>query len=626
LWSRKLLALVLVLLMVAGFVTAVYANSLPRQVDPSQAFEEVPWAQGVYEFYSGVLAATASGNFANSTSLLALSAYLHIPSTFTAPLRVFDNDIGTFNSQVQKLGTYLNETSRSLKTGFLFDANGTLTLSRIQIHRANQTLLTMESDAVTFASREGIPPSLLLPKVQALASLLQARLQTYDALLQQYDAELAGLLAGTLHLTLLTLSVDSTSPLVGSPVSFTGRLVDNRTQLPISGAAVRLVYQGANVTSAKTNADGVYSGVFLLPGVYRDNTTLRAVFSSDWLATGLFPSHSAYVFMHPVFFVPLLNASVPTPSAVDSDLLVNGQVTYQGAALPDIPVTVQAFNNTAKGSTDPAGTFSLQIHTPVSKTGDQPLLVSTSGSGPYAPVDETLQTDVVAYIPKVEVGLPYFVLSGFAVHLSGTVVANGSALPGALIQFVGPGTDVQARADGSGMFNVTLYPSLTLFSGTWSVQAKVFPNQPWVSQSSTPLDTLLINPLIGVYPVVGVVVFAKVVSGRRRRRAESAQAAEAAQAAARPAVEVSQTAGVAEDVLSLYSSAVAIAERASGASPTPSQTLREYLSVVRRSIEDPEDFTSLTGMAEGFLYGGTGDRDLTAARDALSRFGGANDA
>jgi Domain of unknown function (DUF4129) len=625
LWSRKLLAFILILLMVAGFVTAVFANSPPRQVDPSQVFEEVPWAQGVYEFYSSVLAATASGNFANSTSLLALSGFLHIPSSFYAPVRVFDNDIGTFNSQVQKLDQYLNETSRSLHGGFVFESNSSLTLSRIQIHRANATLATMESDAVTFASREGIPPALLLPKVQALQSLLQTKFQTYDSQVQQYDVQLIGLLQGTLHVTHLTVSVNDTAPLVGSGIAFTGQLVDNNTKDPVPGATVRVLYQGKNLTSAVTDGAGFYSGSARIPGVYRANTTVSALFSSDWRVTDLFPSRSQNVTLNPRYFVPTLSASVPLVAPVDGSMPVNGSVSYGGAGLPGVPVTVYAFNESYTGTTGPLGAFDLSVPTPVDVTGRMTLLVATSGSGPYAPVNSTFTTDVEAYVPSVNVDIPHLVVSGLPLRLTGTVTVDGDPLPHALLQFVGTDTNVQATADGQGRFNVTLSPSLLIFSGDWNLQARVFPQQPWVQPSTVKLSIFVLNPLFAVYPVVGVVVVARVMRGRRRSRAASILFPQPA--APEPAApEVVLPMPEHSKVLEVYSDAVALAGRVTGTSPRTSQTLREYLAEVRGELPGAESFAALTTMAEASLYGGTGDTELLVARDALAKLRRANNA
>jgi hypothetical protein len=589
-WS----ALAVAAILLASVPLSIVAASYPRQVDPSAAPEEIPYGPGLAQFYGLVLASLSGGNFTGARSLLLESGLLHIPSSISYILQRFNSLIDTAGSLLQSASSDLSSATALVDEGRLSEASRFIDSARGELLQANQTVQQLQAAALQAAQNTGMPLSLLTPRISALESLVE-----------RYSMQIASLevlvsASSFLVQTTVTLSVRPSAAPVGSSVLFSGSLSSYGGQ-PLAGRTVSIYLAGSRVATATTESDGSFSVSFRLPFIYETNVTAFASFLPSGPDSAVYsPSSSHDVHLSLLFTTPRLSLSAQPVVYPGIPFTVSGRTSVLSG-----PVELSAFGLHTSTVPDGSGYFSFLVSAPAGQpAGQAQLTVSTHANGTVAPSSASVTVLVTRLMPSTSLAVPSFAVVGIPLRISGQVSINGTGLAGASVLGLSKAFGINTTTDTLGFFSSYASIPLTVPTGYFTVTLGVYPGKSWASAGEASATLFVLNPATLLFPGFGALfVIAAVARGRRRAQAVSGLEEEGGAAAPETRHEAEAVPAAQPSLLHLYIQALRLAERATGVTQSPSQTLREYLSLVRGRLRGYESFQYISLALEAQLYG-----------------------
>jgi len=213
----------------------------------------------------------------------------------------------------------------------------------------------------------------------------------------------------------------------------------------------------------------------------------------------------------------------------------------------------------------------------------------------------------------VALDVPKLSLAGFTTNISGTLTANGTAVPGAIVSVATPWGEFQAQSNSSGRYTLALPVSIFEFNLSKDLNVSATPSQPYIAAGNANARVSLFNPLLIILPALGAGVTAYELESlgltpRLRgsfRRANNAQTAELA--TRRPLLASPNTPlGPTErssGIILLYLQALTLASRRLRIDFKESDTMREMIGEVwKLDGGGAAPFAIILFMTEDFLY------------------------
>ncbi len=589
---KKIAAILLVLFVLASAPVSL-SIQIPRQVDPSTAPADPVYGQGLYLFYGILATSLVSGNFSAASHLLKQSVFIHIPPDIADAIGRFNE---LFNSTAQSftaIDHHLKNASAYISTGRLEQAKPALEGAFADLRSVNGTLTQLFEASPQLAALTGIPPSLLLQKLQPLSSSYSSYLAEAQHLLKLVTG------AEVLDHPSLTLSVTPRATRVGSKMLVEGRLL-NAEGSPITSRLVTIYFAGLSVGQVHTDYSGYYSGFVKTPFFYDKAVEMFASFLPTGNDTLVFaPATSIPVELEVGYDTPDVSFSIPKSVYAGQPLHVSGTLSFAQKALPGYTVSLSAFKQAVYARSQANGSFFLDFPVPsYAGQGTFSLLLQTGGNGTIGPITISSGVFVVRLDALVSTNLPPVILAGFPVTISGSVNANGSGVAGARILSLGGSPTVDSTTTRDGRFSFSITAPLTTPNGAWTAVVGVYPAQSWISTTHLDFNVFVINPIALAFPGASVVLIFIVVM---RRRPKSTVAIQAPLQAAPP--EPAQPRTPPTGLALIYAEAVQLVQASTSVILPPHATIREYLEAVRGKLIPFEHFTRISFALEAELYG-----------------------
>ncbi|MDG6933519.1 MAG: DUF4129 domain-containing protein [Nitrososphaerota archaeon] len=623
---RRPLALVLaVSVIVVATVSAVYANSPPRQVDPSTVQQQNPYPPDLLSFYANLVRSLGAGNFSlalselNSTGLIQVPAQLQfVYSRFNSLLSQATRQLQQVNSSIQSANSYLSYADFS-------SANSSILAGYVELSEANLSVVSLQTAAPQMESSFGLPTGQLQGQVNDLSKLISSYKISLDTLSLRLDSLESQIQSGALHFTRISLSSSSTSVKLGSPVTLTGTLsLDNGT--PLSGKSISLLSSLGSVSTVTTGPGGSFSYNTSIPFVYSRSVTFQARYSPSGNDVSFYlPSQSDVVYLNLVFYQPVLSLNGPRT------LLPGGTYNFSGSyenGSSQSSVVITAFGRTYSENTSNGGHFSINLTVPTSvPDGAYSIQAQTPSHGLFAPASQQISVNVQRLKASVTVSVPPFVVGGETIAVYGSVASsNGTYLAGSEVSVSFSGVTANTNTSKSGNFVVSIPVPLLVGSGSNHLTVVAAPTQPWVSAASTSVSTFAIDPLTVVVPVILLLAAAVVYRQRRaivppsEEGVESAKSAGPIQSPISTEHEIKAEAKARSELTQSYFDVVGLLS-VKGFRMKPSMTPSEFSDIVSSGLPViSNEFRTLTTAFEDEVYGFGASEDATHESLALARY------
>lgn len=623
---RRPLALILaVSVIVIATVSAVYASSPPRQVDPSTVQQQNPYPPDLLSFYANLVRSLGAGNFSLALSELNSTGLIQVPAQFQFAYLRFNSLLSQATQQLQQVNTSIQSANSYLSSADLSSANSSISAGYTELSEANLSVVSLQAAAPQMESSFGLPTRQLQGQVNDLSKLILSYKVSLDTLSFRLDSLESQIQSGTLHFTRISLSSSSTYVKLGSSVTLTGTLsLDNGT--PLSGKSISLFSSLGSVSTVTTGPDGSFSYNTSIPFVYSRSVTFQARYSPSGTDVSFYlPSQSNTIDLDLIFYQPALSLNGP------STLLPGGTYNFSGSyenGSSQSSVIITAFGRAYSENTSSGGHFSINLTVPTSvPDGTYSIQAQTPSHGLFAPASQQVSVSVQRLKASVTVSVPSFVVGGETIAVYGNVASsNGTYLAGSEVSISFSGITAKTNTSQSGNFVVSIPVPLLVGSGSNYIAVVAAPSQPWVSAASTSVSTFAIDPLTVVVPVI--LLLAAAVIYRQRRaiippsedEAESDKSASQIQSPISTVPRAKAEAKARSELTQSYFDVLGLLS-AKGFHMKPSMTPSEFSDIVSSGLPViSNEFRMLTTAFEDEVYGFGASEDATHESLALAGY------
>ena len=547
-------------------------------------------------YYNNTLSLLGEGKFANVSQLLRTFPFVNVSPKVNQTALLANSEMAAMNVSVSQAVLNLNASRQRIFAHELVNASALAKSGCAQAAAASSTFAEFVNSTSPALARLAVPVQpyavgreLAQTEIISLGSECQSVLD----LLYHPSAS-------------LTISSSQNAIATGGLVSLNATLTSGGSGL--SGQSVLFYLNGSYIGGVTTTAGGHSEATLSIPYVYKplgvitaialanDSINLQEVASNSLNFTVLFMGTTMIVEDPPVQF--------PTFSFV-----VRGNLTTaSGTPLPDAPVMITFFNETSYAITSPAGAFAANLTVPANAPDGIAYVNATfAPQGTYGP-SMSFTSIEVAHLPlKVTLDVPNLSLAGFTTTVSGTLTANGTAVPDATVIVASPWGQLQTRSDGEGRYVLALPVSISDFGFAQDLRASATPLQAYIASGQATSRVSLFNPLLIILPAVGAGVAAYEFRslGLMPRLRKNAQESEYATGGLLPAPSPEPQVSTAKPsgIVLLYLQALSLASKKLDLDFRESATMREMIvEVSRLDGAGATLFSSILVATEDFLY------------------------
>ena len=433
--------------------------------------------------------------------------------------------------------------------------------------------------------------------------------------------------------TELTITAMPNTVVVGGPITVYGALTTvNGT--PIPNATIGIYVDNTYIGGAVTNTYGEYSLNFTMPQVYMDQVNVSAIYNpppgSDYL-----PSQ-ALAMVNVVFNVTSLTVNYTEDVLWGETIYINGYVS--GPPIRTVLISIGGLNISTTSSNNE---FSASIGTANITPGNYSIMIYVPPIGQYAPVYFTGPVDINYIAENITVNANHVVIAGLPITISGFVSPwiNNTSLT---LSF---GSEVIDLNLSSPNFTVSIPTSILLNTGRHYVVLSINSSPPvmGVTYVYGVFAVNLIEVLTPIVIIAAVLLLVKlgivrlptpsgVAVGGAQLRAGAVNIAvrqgpeakalerEIMRGALRGKIEIRSV----REIVNALAGAISVVEGRTGVRFRSTNTLREYLALVRGKLNNDEFaiLTELIGLAEWALYSPyvPSDEDVRRAWQLAGRF------
>jgi hypothetical protein len=409
----------------------------------------------------------------------------------------------------------------------------------------------------------------------------------------------------------LTIWSPQRTIITGSYVTLGGNLTARG--IGLSGRPVLFYLNGTYIGSVTTDGTGHIFGTLSIPFVYEPVGVISAYAVKN--ATVNFPG----AISNNLYFAILFSATkiiIGDPSAYlpTFSFSVHGSLTtVSGVPLPFAPVKVTFLNESSYVSTDSKGTFGSTFTVPADESnGIYYVYAAFSPHGVYGPSFNFTSIEVTHLPLIVTAEVPRLSFAGFSTSMSGTVVANGSALSNVKVSVSSPWGVYQTRSGSAGDFSISIPIPIWEFAFSRNVSVTASAVQPYIAQGQASARVGLFNLLFVALPALGVGVGAyefmnlgllpKLRTRFTRAKRQQATMSEFEESANLPTTPLPEGTGP-TGMIAIYAQAIALASRRFGIRFRDSETIREIIREVEKlDRSGMELFSEIMLATEDFLY------------------------
>ncbi len=575
-------------ILVMLIIVADMALAIPRHVNPETVQEDI-YAPVFLLLYTEILDFLAREDFNQTYAIIERSYAASIPPTIKY---LYQRTLDI----IKNITTLLNETKVEISLASKYLDNGFYGKALAHVEYAEEKLLLVKvkikrlKEASLELSRViHIPVKPLEDRIAALVSLT-ARYEEEIDLIKEVATSI------TKERTKITIWVNTTQCSPGDYVLVEGVLATESGE-PLVNQEVVIYGNGMVLGRARTLLLGNFYKAVRIPEIYVPQLKLYAAFRP--------PKYSEYTAcMSQPINISLIYRRLFITAKCDKQALIGGSFRVQGNVTLDgepvkWSVIVKWLDETYSLETNATGFFTVTLAVPkYIDEGTYTVLVRAPGGGGVAPASTSLYVYLSKLIPSINITEVPLIALG-AITLRGVVdlgIPWNASIP---VEIYTVDVNVTVYTDPDGFFEATLFPPIYSLSGYKDVHIRVTASEQHVEEREEVVSVLYLNPvtLIAI-AIILLIVMPKHVATPRKTTLQAPEPEE-------PATVPISYSRLIKRVLfhELWWRIAGYAERVTGRKVEPWHTLREYTSMVYRSLGRlGELFWKICVMAEIQLY------------------------
>ncbi|MDG6906668.1 MAG: hypothetical protein JRN20_12885 [Nitrososphaerota archaeon] len=475
-----------------------------------------PDLSALAKYYNLTLSWIALGKYSNVSFSLGTFDFVNIPAKVNGSALIANGEISSLNVSIPLAIMQLDNATQLLASKEYPGAIAEIGSGCSEIENASSTLNEFSNTTTPRLSSLGVPTNLYsvgLNMVKTEASNLLTRCEALKAQANNLYPS-----SGSFFITSPQTSIQT-----GGYVLIQGNITSNN--IGVGAQEVSLFLNGTYIGVAVSDERGLFTTNVSIPFVYKPVVALWAVVAKN--SSIGFPGAVSNV----LYFTILYNethivlkdppAYLPTQS-----FTVEGNLsTVSGTGLPNAPVKVTFFNESKYTLTNSDGVFQANLTVPSNASdGIYYVYAAFAPQGVYGPSYNLTAIQVYHETINLVVDAQPVSYAGFGSSLSGSVSANGSALPDANITVSSPWGVLIGKSDSQGSFKFNVPIPIWEFSFAKNVSVSVLPSQPYVSSGRVEARLGLFNWLwiilpgilvcVGAYEINSLDLLPKLWSGR----------------------------------------------------------------------------------------------------------------
>lgn len=528
---RSLLPLFLlpvILLQLMAPSLALAADGTPPHEDPATAPSRFDGAS-ILGFCTDLLDAVLARQPETVASLAEKALFANTPDGVRSSLVEFSGANIQLGLMVPQVETDLNDMDEMAKQNRFQEIGIQVPKTQSTLNMAFQELTKLESDNLVFRKQLGADSALAgSPLANAFAEM-QNRIGSVRSLLNMFQALLDGMGAvsnpNNLHLTELTFALKADSAFVGDAVRFNGILTAQGNGL--AGRTVRILVDGLPYLTARTAADGSYSGNLQIPYKYVRTISIRALYYPQDSDVGVYlASRSPETLFGVLFYSVILSLDTPVKSYPGQESTINAHFDYGEYPVPASREASVYFDGgllmTVMTGADSTIKFNIDSK---ESSGPHLLEVKAPARQRYAPVEAKAilnvlraktTLDVLRAKTILDVRRPGITFQPFSMRVQGSARSELGPLIGATVEAEYGNGKVAGTTGQDGTFSLSVPNNLTFsLIGTQRLSVKVTSAEPWNDNVTQAWTLVSVNPVMIILLCALLALFIVVIKVRR---------------------------------------------------------------------------------------------------------------
>jgi hypothetical protein len=574
----------------------VNGADFPRHVDPASVIMDNPTPALLFEQYSQIYDLIISGEYdVAADSIISFDNITATPEV--------KESITRFNILLLEIIGELNQTDRRIDSGnnylrYLLDLE-----SEFQFSKALQNILAANYSSLELGIESMTLASLLQGDIQVVMrekKQLDDYIDYFYTLVDEGFEEITDIrkrkIEG-LEESFIDLEVDNENPILGDTIILEGVLRNNESQ-GLAWKNLEIFISNDYLGSVNTSDYGEFSFRLQIPFIYSKDMVVRVEYYPIKQDVANYTPTFNQIILNPIFYTPRITLEVPQTLFPGVTYSIMGKIEYIG--LSRTIVELDLLGKTSSTISDTDGNFLYNFIIPKDQPeGMYSLRVSTDPQGIIGPglleinfnVEYVSSRIVVDQLMRERAVFP--IVSGPLV-ISGKVITGNYLIQNCLVECKLGSDIIQTYTDDYGVFIVSFDYSPFLLSARKSFTVFANPVEPWIEETQL-VDYITVINLLTIVSL-GVVVIGFFYSQRPRARALAPKIDAAEQEITFPRL---------RRLPGIYVRALEFISKKTGIYQAPSNTLREYLEIIKPRLGKAvfSLFRKLTQMYELWLYG-----------------------
>jgi hypothetical protein len=600
-------------------------SSNPRHIDPKTLELEDPSGIQLFSLYGYIFDLIGQRNFSASQNLIDLTRQIYMTE-------LVEGDISKYNDLLEEIIIKLDLTEEEIKQAYHFlkwfnekSANISKETALEYLLDVAQAIKNLDERSKVLGSLLRTSPSELLEGIEILNKLTkeyQLELNQIEDMITDVNEiikpEITGnlsnltqttpigntskIIQGGLLKTHLTITLENNEVVLGELVKVSGFLT-TLNSTGIAGRSIELYIDDTKIGSTVTAKDGKYKFNSEVPYIYKESVNLYSQFNPTNKDEEIFtPSISKILKLYLSYITPVIDVDVPSTAFPGRILKISGKILKISNISEKIQIQSRYFVQKKVTETDSNGKFSFELFTP--ENADDGNTIIQLETQPYknnGPATIAKEIQIIHEKMDVEIEAPNWILTGRQTKIRGKVFAQGKPLARCSVMFSSEWGTATSSTSNNGIFELSLTPSITIVSSKSEYEILFIPIEPWIEKKLIKSQFFLVN-LFSL--ITGPLLFGTIIVLGYKKYSRQEEQEEHEKEILTPEVKLDFKDYTINIIVRVYQDTVNIIQRITGNKIQSSQTIREYLKIVRKNLNKtlfrPFERISLT--YERWLY------------------------
>lgn len=573
--DNNLKRLLILLLLISTHIRPVSGSNITRHIDPTQLTVDAPNPSALFNLYSNVYSYIATSNYQDALELIDTVKDINAPNNVETAL----ND---YNQKLLDLVKELNQTELGINNAhdqlsWLREnlARDTLDTAQPHLEAANSSHYALESKSITLSNiLNGSPTPLLSSREQVSQHINQLYSKITDGMNRVEQIELeknTGLTE-----TILSLSVNNSTPLLGSDITVTGTLTTISRET-INGKQLVIQYPWASETRV-TNENGRVQLEQKIPYIYSDSMKITATYRPNDLDNTTYTPTQTNLTINPTYYLPTISLQIPDTVHPSTQYSIQGNLTHNNKPLVS-NLKLKAFNEEYNTTTSPNGDFTFYITIPDNvKNGLNRITIRSEASGIYAPNTHKASINVKRFPITITLEKKPWTLTGQNAAINGHVFFKDIPLENCQITVKLNNETILTETDSTGLFMTRFQVSILEPSLRNEITIYANPKEPWINQGSLSASHLVLNSLSIIAAIILLPLTLLINKKPEKDEKKTVTEKEATKEIVYPER---------EGLPGIYINALKVIDKLTGERINPGQTIYEFSESIKPHIITP---------------------------------------